>query len=751
MSRAAKVVASVAVDELTERQARAEHKRLGEEIAHHDKLYHEQDSPEISDADYDKLRQRLKSIEERFLQFVDMFSPTQRVAPTPTTAFAKVKHARPMLSLDNAFSEEDLQAFFDRLRRALERETDLKPDAEIALACEPKIDGLSISLRYENGVFAVGATRGDGTTGEDVTANLRTVKDIPHKLKGKFPKAIDVRGEIYMERKAFGEMNKRQEAAGEKVFANPRNAAAGSLRQLDAGITATRPLRFFAYAWGEAEPRSWKTHSEYLKLLRDWGFRVNPLSKLCRTPEQVREFYRKMSAERPSLPYDIDGVVYKVDRIDWQERLGFVSRAPRWAMAHKFPAEQARTRLNDIFIQVGRTGALTPVADLEPVNVGGVMVARATLHNADEIERLDVRKGDMVIVQRAGDVIPQVLGYVPEERPKGTRKFQFPTHCPCSLKTKVQSEEGGVVRRCSGGLECPFQQVERLRHFVSRNCFDIEGLGGTHIENFWRDGLLKVPGDIFRLSKRVDEIRKREGWGDLSVRNLVAAIEVRRTISLDRFINAIGIPLIGEATAKILAQEYGDADGWLAEMLQAAHERKKKSDAVKKEKAAAEVGPSYGRLCNVEQIGVTTADAMCAFFGEGHTVAILRDLPKELAVQPVEQRTHGVGLAGEGDEGLFLRQRFHLERHLRDDAKRAERANEELAQIVAGDVLDDAAAGLDLVALVVDGADAEDVVAQRAEAVATRAAGVDGEGAAERGAIRVGHVDRQPLVFDGEG
>jgi DNA ligase (NAD+) len=638
MSRAAKVVASVAVDDLTERQARAEHKRLAEEIAHHDKLYHEQDSPEISDADYDKLRQRLKAVEARFPQLVDMFSPTQQVAPTPTTAFAKVRHARPMLSLDNAFSEEDLQAFFDRLRRALERETDLKPDAEIALACEPKIDGLSISLRYENGVFTVGATRGDGTTGEDVTANLRTVKDIPHKLKGKFPKAIDVRGEIYMERKAFEEMNKRQEAAGEKVFANPRNAAAGSLRQLDAGITATRPLRFFAYAWGEAEPRSWKTHSEYLKLLRDWGFRVNPLSKLCRTPEQVREFYRKMSVERPSLPYDIDGVVYKVDRIDWQERLGFVSRAPRWAMAHKFPAEQARTRLNDIFIQVGRTGALTPVADLEPVNVGGVMVARATLHNADEIERLDVRKGDMVIVQRAGDVIPQILGYVPEERPKGTRKFQFPTHCPCSLKTKVQSEEGGVVRRCSGGLECPFQQVERLRHFVSRNCFDIEGLGGTHIENFWRDGLLKVPGDIFRLPKRVDEIKKREGWGDLSVRNLVAAIEARRIISLDRFINAIGIPLIGEATAKILAQEYGDADAWLAEMLQAAKERRKKPDPVKKEKAAAELGPSYGRLCNVEQIGVTTADAMCAFFGEGHTVAIIRDLLKELTVQPVERR-----------------------------------------------------------------------------------------------------------------
>ena len=605
MSKAAKVVAGIEVKDLTERQARGEHKRLGDEIAHHDKLYHEQDAPEISDADYDRLRIRLKAIEERFPQFVDMFSPTQRVAPTPTTAFAKVTHRRPMLSLDNAFSDEELQGFLDRVRRGLEREIDLKPDAEIALSCEAKIDGLSISLRYENGELIVGATRGDGTIGEDVTANLRTIRDIPHKLTGKFPKSIDVRGEVYMERKAFQQMNRRQEEEGEKTFANPRNAAAGSLRQLDASITARRPLRFFAYAWGEAEPRSWKTHSDYLKLLKEWGFKTNPLTRLCKTPDQVRAFYRKIGEERASLPYDIDGVVYKIDRIDWQERLGFVSRAPRWAIAHKFPAEQARTRLNDIFIQVGRTGALTPVADLEPVNVGGVVVSRATLHNADEIERLDVRPGDMVIVQRAGDVIPQVLGFVPEERPKNARKYKFPERCPCPLKTEVKSEEGGVVRRCSGGLECPFQQVERLRYFVSRNCFDIEGLGGTHIENFFNDGLLKVPGDIFRLKTREAEIRKREGWGDLSVRNLLAAIEARRTISLDRFINAIGIPLIGEATAKILAQEYGDADAWLSEMLKAAKERKKHPDDVKKEKAAAEVGESYGRLCNVEQIGVT--------------------------------------------------------------------------------------------------------------------------------------------------
>ncbi len=642
MSRAAKVVAALQVDEMTERQARAEHKRLADEIAHHDRLYHEKDDPEISDAEYDRLRQRLKAIEARFPQLVDMFSPTQKVAPTPSTAFAKVKHARPMLSLENAFAEEDLQAFLEKVRRALEKDTDLAADAEIALACEPKIDGLSISLRYENGELVVGATRGDGATGEDVTANLRTVKDIPHTLEGRAPKLLEVRGEVYMERKAFQEMNRRQEAAEEKAFANPRNAAAGSLRQLDSDITASRPLRFFAYAWGAAEPRTWKTHSDYLKLLKGWGFRVNPLSELCRTPQQVLDYYRRMGAERPSLPYDIDGVVYKVDRIDWQERLGFVSRAPRWAIAHKFPAEQARTRLNDIVIQVGRTGALTPVADLEPVNVGGVMVSRATLHNADEIERLDVRIGDMVIVQRAGDVIPQVLGYVPEERPKRTHKYLFPTHCPCPLRTRVASEEGGVVRRCSGGLECPFQQVERLRHFVSRNCFDIEGLGGTHIENFFNDGLLKVPGDIFRLPKKAAELMKREGWGDLSVRNLVAAIEARRTIPLDRLINAIGIPLIGEATAKLLAQEYGDVDSWLDEMLNAAKERRKQPDAVKKEKAVAEVGPSYGRLCNIEQIGVTTADAMCAFFGEGHTVDIIHDLLRELTVQPVERRVVAV-------------------------------------------------------------------------------------------------------------
>ena len=620
---------------LTKAQAKVELKRLALEIESHDKHYYQDDAPKISDADYDALRKRANTIEARFPELVTSESPSQKIGAQPSGRFAKVQHAVPMLSLGNAFSDEDVADFVDRIRRFLKLDADEIP----AIVAEPKIDGLSLSLRYENGELVRAATRGDGTTGEDVTGNARTIKDIPNTLKGrKIPAACEVRGEVYMLKQDFLILNKKQAEADDTVFANPRNSAAGSLRQKDVSITASRPLKFFAYAWGEMSELPADTQHGMLAWMDKAGFVVNPLTKLCKDLDEVLAFYRKIGEDRASLGYDIDGVVYKIDRLDWQERLGFVSRNPRWAVAHKFAAEQATTVLNGIDIQVGRTGALTPVADLEPVNVGGVMVSRASLHNADEIERLDVRKGDMVLVQRAGDVIPQILGYVPEERPKKAEKFRFPTHCPCPLKTKVASEEGGVVRRCSGGLECPFQQVERLRYFVSRNCFDIEGLGGTHIENFHRDGLLKVPGDIFRLPKKIDEIKKREGWGDLSVRNLVAAIEARQTISLDRFINAIGIPLIGEATAKILAQEYGDVDAWLDEMLAATWEREKKSDDVKKEKAAAEVGPSYGRLCNVEQIGVTTADAMCTFFSEGHNVEIIRDLRKQITVESVTRR-----------------------------------------------------------------------------------------------------------------
>ncbi|HEX2889457.1 NAD-dependent DNA ligase LigA [Vineibacter terrae] len=633
MARQAKVVEKIAVADLTQRQAKAELARLGAEIAHHDTLYHQKDAPEISDAAYDALRRRLSDIEARFPDLLTGESPSRKVGAAPARGFAKVRHAVPMLSLDNAFADQDITDFLDRVRRYLARETDIAEDTPIALVCEPKIDGLSLSIRYENGELVRAATRGDGTEGEDVTANVRTLADVPKKLKGKAPDKLDVRGEVYMSRDAFLKLNERQAAAGEKVFANPRNSAAGSLRQLDPAITSSRPLAFFAYAWGEAEPRLWKTQHEFLERLQAWGFKVNPEAKLVDTPEKALEIYRDIGLRRAKLPYDIDGIVYKVDRIDWQETLGFVSRSPRWAIAHKFPAERAQTVLRDILIQVGRSGALTPVADLEPITVGGVVVARATLHNADEIERLDVRLGDTIEIQRAGDVIPQVLGVVEAARPKGAKPFKFPTHCPCPLKTEVVREEDGVVRRCSGGLECPFQQVERLRYFVSRHTFDIEGLGGTHIENFWRDGLLKTPADLFKLKDRADEIRKREGWGEQSVRNLLDAIEARRTISLDRFINALGIPMIGESTAKALAREYGDAKTWLDEMLKAGEERAANEAPTKKEKAAAEIGPAYGRLCNVTDIGVTTADKIAVFFREGHNVDIIRKLLDEVEVQ----------------------------------------------------------------------------------------------------------------------
>ena len=632
MSRAAKVVEQIAADKLTKRQANQELARLAQEIARHDKLYHQQDAPEISDAQYDALRQRLKAIEARFPELVTLDSPSMKVAPAPSAGFAKVRHARPMLSLDNAFSDEEVTEFVDRVRRFLEREIALDADTEIALTCEPKIDGLSLSIRYEHGELVRAATRGDGSEGEDVTANVRTLADVPKRLKGPAPDALDVRGEVYMRRADFLALNERQAAAGEKTFANPRNGAAGSLRQLDSTITAGRPLRFFAYAWGEAEPRAWDTQQDFLKRLTQWGFQVNPETKLCRTIDDVLAFYRDIGARRASLPYDIDGVVYKVDRVAWQAILGFVSRSPRWAIAHKFPAEKAQTVLNDIVIQVGRTGAMTPVAELEPVNVGGVLVARATLHNADEIERLDVRVGDTVTIQRAGDVIPQVLGVVMEHRPRGARPFHFPEKCPCDLKTPVVREEDGVVRRCSGGLECPYQQVERLRHFVSRQSFDIEGLGWTHIESFWRDGLLKQPVDLFRLTR--DDLRKREGWGDQSADKLIAAIDARRTIALDRFINALGIPSIGEATAKALAREYGGAQAWFDAMRAAGRERAAKSDPTKKEKAAVDVGEAFGRLCNVQDIGVTTADKIVEFLREGHNETIIRHLLGEIIVEP---------------------------------------------------------------------------------------------------------------------
>ena len=604
------------VEALSETEAKAALKRLAAEIAHHDRLYHAKDAPEISDAAYDALRQRNAALEKRFPHLVRADSPSQRIGAAPATGFAKVRHAKPMLSLDNAFDAEDVRAFFASVQNFFRSPEDLKrvDPATIAVAAEPKIDGLSCSLRYEQGELVLAATRGDGVTGEDVTANVKTVKDIPHRLKGRgLPKQIEIRGEVYMERPGFFALNAEREKAGEPVFANPRNAAAGSLRQLDPSITASRPLKFFAYAWGEADRPIAETHWEALRHFRDWGLAVNPLSKLCRGIDQVLAFHAKIAAERAELPYDIDGVVYKVNDLDLEERLGFASRAPRWAIAHKVPAQQAQTVLKEITIQVGRQGSLTPVAMLEPITVGGVVVQRATLHNEDEIQRKDIRAGDTVVIQRAGDVIPQVVSVVKERRPKSSKPFKFPDRCPECDSLAVR-EPGEAVRRCTGGLICPAQAVERLRHFVSRDAFDIEGLGAKHIADFWQDKLIKTPADIFRLDPAV--IAEREGWGEQSARKLSDAIEARRRISLDRFIYALGIRQVGQQTAKLLARHYRGFERWRPAMLAA---RDKESDA-------------WRELNDIHGIGEDMAEDIVGFFREKHNLDLLDDLLKEVDI-----------------------------------------------------------------------------------------------------------------------
>jgi DNA ligase (NAD+) len=547
------------VDDLTEKQAKAEHARLAAQIAQHDRRYYQEDAPTVSDAEYDRLRQRYAAIEARFPQLRTLESLTQRVGAAPAARFAKVRHAVPMLSLDNAFAEQDVIDFVARIRRFLR----LGDDEEIAFSAEPKIDGLSMSLRYENGELVSGATRGDGTEGEDVTANVKTLKDIPHRLKRKsVPAVCEVRGEVYMTKAAFLELNRKQAEAGKQLYVNPRNTAAGSLRQLDPTITKSRPLGFFAYGWGEMGDMPADTQTGMIKWFEACGFTTNPLTRLRRSVEQLLAFHREIEAQRASLDYDIDGVVYKVDRLDWQERLGFVSRSPRWAIAHKFPAEKATTIVRDIEIQVGRTGALTPVAKLEPVTVGGVVVQNATLHNFDEIARLDVRIGDTVRIQRAGDVIPQVLGVVPDY-PRGPERFPFPTKCPCPLHTPVVREqtatgEEGAVARCTGDFACPYQTVKNLTHFVSRRAFDIDGLGEKQIELFYERKWVKEPADIFTLRERNNKIHleEEEGFGKTSVGNLFKAIEARREIPLERFIFALGIWRVGETTAAALARGY---------------------------------------------------------------------------------------------------------------------------------------------------------------------------------------------------
>ena len=584
---------------------------IAAEIARHDRAYYQDDAPLVSDAEYDALRRRHAAIEARFPDLVRPDSPARRVGAAAATGFAKVTHARPMLSLGNAFDDDDVLEFLARVRRFL----GLAEDAVVEVVGEPKIDGLSVSLRYESGQFAVGATRGDGTVGEDITRNLCTLDDVPKSITGTAPRILDVRGEVYMRRDEFLELNARQEAAAAKVFANPRNAAAGSVRQLDAAITADRPLHFFAYAWGETSAPVADTHSEFLERLGGWGFNVNPLARLCRDGDASLALYREIEAERASLPYDIDGVVYKVNRIDWQERLGFVSRAPRWAIAHKFPAEQAETVLERIAIQVGRTGTLTPVARLRPVTVGGVVVTRATLHNEDEIARKDVREGDAVIVQRAGDVIPQVVAVLKEKRPSASRPYPYPDRCP-ECGSRAERKAGAAARRCTGGLVCPAQAVERLRHFVSRDAFDLEGLGAKHIEAFWRDKLIETPADIFRLPGKVGAIREREGWGEKSVENLVAAVEERRTISLERFIYALGIRQVGQATARLLAKQYGSLSRW----------RRAMDEALDRD------GEACRELVDIDGIGPSVADDVLAFMAEEHNRTVLDQLDHELTV-----------------------------------------------------------------------------------------------------------------------
>jgi DNA ligase (NAD+) len=642
-----------AVEKLSEAEAKKELERLASEIAEHDRRYHGEDAPAISDADYDALRKRNNAIEARFPRLIRADSPSHRVGANVSDKFAKVVHSVPMLSLDNAFSDEDVTDFVARVRRFL----GMKDDAELTFTAEPKIDGLSASLRYEKGVFVRGATRGDGAEGEDITANLRTIKDIPLRLSGKPPDVLEVRGEVYMTHANFERLNKRQEKDGKPTYANPRNSAAGSVRQLDPAITAARDLNFFAYTWGEVSKLPADTQWDMLKAFEKFGFKVNPLARRCETVAQILKFYHDIESKRARLGYDIDGVVYKVDDLALQERLGFVSRSPRWATAHKFAAEQAETILQDIDIQVGRTGKLAPVAKLKPVTVGGVVVQNATLHNEDEIARKDVRIGDTVVIQRAGDVIPQIVRVIEDKRPRGAKPFQFPHKCPACGSHAVREidEKTGkedVDRRCTGGLICPAQAVERLRHFVSRQAFDIEGFGGVYIETLFEKGFLKEPADIFRQAKKPEalnralaerraelsaERRAKEGKGEAKaskkddedsklVENLVAAIDARRTIAMDRFINALGIRHIGETNARLLARNFDSIDAFV--------------DAMESKTAVAE-------LQEIEGIGEVVAQAVKDFFDEPHNRRLVDHLLKEVTVKPLPKpKTSGSPVAG---------------------------------------------------------------------------------------------------------
>ncbi|MGE7368234.1 NAD-dependent DNA ligase LigA [Neorhizobium sp. NPDC001467] len=676
-----------AIDTLNEEAASAELERLAKELARHDALYHGHDAPEITDAEYDALKRRNSAIEERFPQLIRADSPSIKVGATPLATFAPITHSRPMLSLDNTFSDEDVRDFVNSVYRFLGQ----LPDNSIAFTAEPKIDGLSMSIRYENGILVNAATRGDGTTGENVTANVRTIKEIPNRLPKGVPAVVEVRGEVYMAKSDFLKLNAELEAQGKQLYVNPRNTAAGSLRQLDAKVTESRKLKFFAYAWGEiSEPNDLpKTQFEMVQTFRDWGFPVNDLMKRLTSLEDILSHYNEIGLARPDLDYDIDGVVYKVDRLDLQARLGFRSRSPRWATAHKFPAEQAFTTVENIDIQVGRTGALTPVARLTPITVGGVVVTNATLHNADYIEGIgnsgerirkedhDIRIGDTVIVQRAGDVIPQVLDVVMEKRPADTTKYAFPTKCPVcgSHAIREKNEKTGKldsVTRCTGGFVCRAQATEHLKHFVSRNAFDIEGFGTKQVDFFFEaeDPSLQIrtAPDIFTLKKRqgaspLTKLENIEGFGKVSVRKLFDAIDERRSIALHRFVYALGIRHVGETTAKMLARHYGTYEALERSM-----------------KAAADLsGDAWQDLNNIEGIGEIVARAIVEFFKEKRNIDVIERLLAEVVPQDAEQAT----ASGSPITGKTVVFTGSLEKFTRDEAKaRAE----SLGAKVAGSV-----------------------------------------------------------------
>jgi DNA ligase (NAD+) len=651
------------VELLTPKQAAAEHARLTAEIAEHDRRYYQLDRPSVTDAEYDALRKRYNAIEARFPDLRTLESLSLKVGAAPARGFAKVRHAVPMLSLDNAFSEDDVRDFVGRIRRFVK----LSDDEPIAFSAEPKIDGLSMSLRYEDGKLVTAATRGDGAEGEDVTPNIRTIKQVPQELKGKnVPAVCEVRGEVYMTKADFLKLNERQKAEDGQIFANPRNSAAGSLRQKDSSVTASRPLGFFAYAWGQMSEMPADTQTGMIKFFERCGFTTNPLTKLVRSVDDLIAFHRQIETQRSHLDYDIDGVVYKIDRIDWQERLGFVSRTPRWAIAHKFPAERATTVLRDIELQVGRTGALTPVGKLEPVGVGGVIVQNVTLHNEDYIKGIggkgeplregrDIRIGDTVIVQRAGDVIPQIVDVLIDKRPKSAKEYHFPKKCPCPLHTDIVREETatgeqGARARCTGEFACPYQKIEHLKLFVSRRAFDIEGFGEKQIEFFFEQGWVKEPADIFTLPARNKTIKleEHEGYGETSVRNLFDAIEQRRRIALERFIYALGIRQVGETTATALARAYGSWSAFHDACLKVA-----KGD----EEAAAEMDA-------IDQIGDTVIEAVRSYFGESHNKGIVERLVKQVQILDAEKPKRDSVVAGK--TVVFT---GSLEKMTRDEAK----------------------------------------------------------------------------------